>query len=245
MKRFLLWLLCLIVFSGQGLIRPRIFRNLGEARISRLGQSTGGGGSGGQCPDCLTDLTAYYAFEGTADDSTGVYNGTWTGTATYPAGKIGTGASKGVPSAYITVSALPLDTTWSVSVWTNSTAPATFGGILTGATYQGIHTRNDNKYMYYQAGQFVTTINDPHGGTWSHIVFTYDGVNLFMILNDGTPAGIAVPASAFTPSEILTAAVNAEYVGSIDELAVYDEVITAGVITSLYQGGAGLTYSDF
>jgi hypothetical protein len=94
------------------------------------------------------------------------------------------------------------------------------------------------------AGAVVTT------NTWYHIVAGHDGVNdeLFVIVDDGTPATIAHSAGLHTATAEFdvghrTAANKAD--GIMDEFGIWSRVLTSSEITQLYNSGSGLAYGSF
>ncbi len=84
-------------------------------------------------------------------------------------------------------------------------------------------------------------------GSWFHVVCWHDagGNQLGITINNGTPdtlsysAGVADTTASFRCG---ASPFNEYYPGRIDESAFWKRILTAGEITSLYNGGAGLVY---
>jgi hypothetical protein len=81
-------------------------------------------------------------------------------------------------------------------------------------------------------------------GLWHHVVWTYDGVNTTCFL-DGvswTPAA-ASPDTASGPIVIGKSIIMMDkFTGCIDEIALWNRVLTFTEITQLYNAGAGKQY---
>ena len=79
------------------------------------------------------------------------------------------------------------------------------------------------------------------------IVFSRDNYSIALSCNNGTPITAAVASSTMRgggTQQILGAAENysSPMVGTIEELAIWNRVLTAGEMTELYGAGAGVTY---
>ena len=91
-------------------------------------------------------------------------------------------------------------------------------------------------------------------GTWYHIVVTLDDQNeIQLILNDGTPVTVSMGESMYQSSSVFSmgayynggAPVGSSYYdGLMEAVSFYNRVLTASEITSLYNSGAGLEYSE-
>ena len=101
----------------------------------------------------------------------------------------------------------------------------------------------------------VYASNGTGGGVWDHVVATYDG-NLLKIYFNGTLEG-----TSFTTGGDIAVDDNIDiHIGSRDtgfagiskdpsgakndEIGVWNRALTQSDVTALYNGGAGLTYSE-
>ena len=91
-------------------------------------------------------------------------------------------------------------------------------------------------------------------GSWYHIVVTCDDQNQSqLILNDGTPFTASLTDSMYQSSSVFSfgayysggAPVASSYFdGLMEAVSFYNRVLTAAEITSLYNSGAGLEYTE-
>lgn len=147
---------------------------------------------------------------------------------------------------------------YSLSFWVNSTETAsdqiilgkhraTFvSGYFAGMGANGPYGAANKAWAYqssFPGNQPISTtsIND---GTWHHVVVTYNVGNSFhTIYVDGAPAessvtaaGMGVAAADFMVGGIFNSAGTAisTYSGMVDDLQIYDEVLSDGDINYLY-----------
>lgn len=135
------------------------------------------------------------------------------------------------------------------SVWVNAstqadekTAIGTNGGYISlGNNYgAGIGTANKHNFAWHDgAYQNVASTGDIVTGTWTHLVGTWDGTNIYLyvdsVIQGGTSAGVSTPATVHIGS------VNGGryYNGNIDEVGIYMKNCTQTDVNELYNGGAG------
>ena len=100
-------------------------------------------------------------------------------------------------------------------------------------------------------GTDITSVNIPglSAATWYFFVADYDAATDVMriILNDGTPAANTHAGGTFASATDFRvgAWVNTGFMsGRVDELAIWNRLLTPGEITWLYNGGMGRTYTD-
>lgn len=250
MKRFLLWLLCLTVFSAQT-IRPRVFRSSNSERTSRAGVSSGGGGG---CSGTLCDgLERYYALNGDSVDAVSGVDGVVAGPSpTYEEGHISAEAiylGASTSNKFTSTSYGSAD--FSVSWWMYPRAStfATFSGVIGNMKadtniadwfVMGDGTLDSKLYTGADTKVFTCVAT-----TWNHIVITRTGSTGRLYFN-GTQVG---GTFTFTPQSIAS---SSFYVASrpdardtnirVQEIGLWDRQLTDGEVTQLYNGGDGIAY---
>ena len=207
----------------------------------------------------LTDgLTAYFTLEGNSTDATGNgHSGTDTSisySSSY--GKISQGATFNGTSSYISIPSYTFGSSWTISCWVNQSSGDT-GEVIardesSGSRGFGLYADStgfsigafNTSGTYYDTGVYSIT----HQTTWVHVVAIYEsGVNLRIIVNNNTPRTIAVSgdsrdADAITIGRRNYPGSNIYYTGYIDEVGFWNRALTTDEITSLYNGGTGITY---
>lgn len=199
-----------------------------------------------------SDVVAYYDFDGDALDSSSMSNhGTLMGDATFSISTpdaIGGGQSLLLDgnSDYVVVNAdSSLDSSvFSVSFWINSAAQnGQFERILsrTSDTFE-LAASNSGLLSYHtSANGWTSTGHSLALNDWSHIAFTYDGSTLLGYA-DGSQFFSGNPS--INPSGNLY--IGGRWVGPgtegfqglIDDLALFDEVLTVSEISSLANGSS-------
>lgn len=209
------------------------------------------------------DLAAYWRFDdatGTSlTDATGNSNtGTWTGTlanAQWGTGKLrGCGVFNGT-DRIVTIAdnaLLKPTTAMTLSLWLNpgATQPAFATPIGKSGSYwlEMSGTANSNSYTFFlnngadrNAGYTTLT-----SGVWSHLVLTWDGVTAITYLNGVSVQSLAVatPLTANTNTLVMgnRPTFTRFYTGSMDEVGFWPRALSPDEITSLYNGGTGVTY---
>jgi len=210
----------------------------------------------------IDNLVAYYKLDGNSNDSVGSNNGTDT-SITYSAGngKIGQGAGfNGSSRISLPSGAYISATAFSLSAWIKiSSNPASAAQVLTSDSdanrrWQfGVNPEGTIRFIRFNdANSVISNFNSTGtvtNNTWHHIVAVFDNSVGSKIYINGTQDG----SDAVTTSNKITSGTVAfgsqtnttplEYfTGSIDEGAIYSRALSALEVTSLYNGGAGLTY---
>jgi hypothetical protein len=107
----------------------------------------------------------------------------------------------------------------------------------------GLGNLTSRKIGFWGGGvdfESVTTLSDD---TWYHIVYTYDGTTGRIYINDSLDNSMVQALATGTGSNFYMAdlqAVMTPFNCLLDEVAVWDRVITASEITELYNSGAGI-----
>lgn len=97
----------------------------------------------------------------------------------------------------------------------------------------------------------ITTASPPSTGTWYFLVAWHNAATneIGLCVNDGTPVTASHTAGCYNSGAPFLVGGFPDYSnyfdGLVDEAAVWKRVLTSGEITTLYNAGAGTTYSDF
>lgn len=198
-------------------------------------------------------VIAYWKLDessGNAADSSGSGNTLVNqGGVTYTAGKINNGSVHSATSnAYFKTTSQINSSTLTVSMWVYmTTIDANYNGFI-GFLSNGAlnnHTSGGG-FRYESSGGNITSGTTLVINTWYHIVLTMNGTSGELFLN-GSSVGTGTASSM---------AVNQNYVvgsygdsasnhmrGTIDEVGIWNRVLSGSEITDLYNGGAGISYS--
>lgn len=205
-------------------------------------------------------LVAYYAFENDVNDSSGNgFNGTIVGNLTFGEGPAGYGAAMIFANeAYVDCGSDPnLDITGpiSLSLWIRPDAEDPEGkGTETAPLAKAMSTANPswswqvrygwNSPLPYMAFTFNTS---PRAwvyvgqkltqGEWAHIACSADGQTLKCYLDGQETDSTAMGAITSSPTSLLIGSDGwgDDWIGGIDEVAVYNRALSAGEI--LYLAG--------
>ncbi|MBF88496.1 MAG: hypothetical protein CMG75_02370 [Candidatus Marinimicrobia bacterium] len=151
-------------------------------------------------------------------------------------------------------------TNWAVSFWakpTKASFPENDGYLLANNCDNG--STNCNKILFgiSKATGIVTVYEEPGGvtiagsatndGNWNHIVYSRTGTTGVLYLN-GSADGTHTPAHAdFVASDKWSlghewdgTTVTNEFVGSMDEVAVWNDALATNEVTALYNSGVAL-----
>ena len=220
-----------------------------------------------------TNLYAVYKAENNTNDSLGTYNGTAIGGLTYAAGKSGNSFVGNGTNACISLPNNSMNMTGdcSFSFWTNlatntttQTIVSTYA-IISSIQYGYIIRFNTNGGVTFSAysGAGTTIFNTfPSGGafptnTWKHIIITKTNSQIKWYI-DGVASTVYNGAytMSFHPSNKAAIGALYQYSGTssadflsngtkLDELNVWNRVLTATEVTELYNGGTGKFYPTF
>ena len=209
--------------------------------------------------DADANCVSYWNLDGNYQDSKGTNHGTPTGTNN--ATGISSGAMRfdGVDD-FINVSSgaslAPLDKDWSINVWFKTTSAAsekvfTMANKASGATEWidlNVNTDNANKLTFRvdDGSDPITDLvsnSDVNDGAWHHTIITrVSSTNTWSMYVDGlvqmsdTNADSSVDSA---PIASIGSSRNAGifFNGSIDEVLIYNDSLTASEVTSLYEAG--------
>lgn len=197
----------------------------------------------------ITGLNAYYNFDETSGttliDEVNAYNGTNTGCTVNQAGKLNT-SYLFTGSSYITLSSSLTDNVSVIDIGAGNSAPDKLGVYVT---------------------TWKASTNSIEVDVWTHVAVTYDGTNIRIYLNgalDSTHAVTVAKVFSYSvwikPNAIGTKKTiyaidssthllgqrgggTARYSGYMDELSIWDRVLTLEEIGKIYNSGDGLPYT--
>jgi hypothetical protein len=221
----------------------------------------------------LTNLLAHWKLDETAGaraDAHGSADLTDNNTVGYATGKLGNAAdfeddNDEYLSRQVEDSAalkLGTDSAFTVAAWINieSDPVSGTGGIVSfGSLSEGwslTKRTSGNAIRLYWTGQTSSTTHQiaaPATGVWALVMAWHDPVadKLYLQVNDGTPAEKAWsdgsdddPTSDFQIGAYATGH-NFGFDGLIDEVSLWDRVLTDDERAGLYNSGAGLDYDNF
>jgi len=213
----------------------------------------------------LTDMVAYYSCD---DVSEGLANSLGGAAATenanHPtygvAGKKGTAITIGYRAQLLTSLQSRSSATWSISFWVKATTTAY--NLMISADHSGnkgfgIQSWSGEVYAFNLAAAGGTSCYMPVGaldGDWHHIVATWN-YGTVKIYRDGilrnTRSGPPMDTD-YTDTFIAIGGRNNSYVGgsdnvmgSMDEISIRTNILTAANVLWEYNGGAGRSYSEY
>jgi Concanavalin A-like lectin/glucanases superfamily len=209
---------------------------------------------------------AYYRLGNTdiAKDETGAHPGTVIGTVSHGAGAIAgdsDGAFVGNGQGWIDVAQIyPFagNATYSIEAWVAPQPAPTLTGVLSRNLATPGNTPKDGFSLYIESPSLAPTLgrwfsNNEEAaaapgltaGTFTHVVGTYDGSTLRVYLN-GTLAASSPSTQALInpPADLAIGSTrNGTYgyfIGSLDEVALYDKALSSGRIAAHHAAGGGI-----
>lgn len=208
--------------------------------------------------DLNDSLVGYWNFDADASDSLGLHDGTVNGaTLDTTNQKLGDGCYDFDGNDYITTGSFQITTgSFSISVWMNkSSIPGASTEMFACADQTGDYFQfrlfNGEVYMYVKdAGADYCISQKAITSGWHHVVGTWDNdAHTTKIYIDGvlqdTDTNTDVTITDIT--SILYIGINSdlsssEYTGILDELAIWNKVLSQDEITALYNSGTGYAY---
>lgn len=208
-------------------------------------------------------LISYFKLDSNSNDGEGSDNGTDTSISYANAGRIGNCAT--FSSSKITFASGNPTTNNSVSLWLKRSGLgvseqflfgwfAADGVIYWRINLGGLTASRVGLFHRSAASDFrLWDINDTVADTttWHHIVVTQAGAATPTIYYDGvsrsvnlrSTSGTATKWTGTVPLTMGSSSINTfTYFGGIDEVGLWNRVLTSGEVTDLYNGGAGITY---
>lgn len=165
-------------------------------------------------------------------------------------------------SQYFRKLAVPGTPAWTISIWYKPTNVDSYEGLfwLTNGwdnptnvgLYRYLNGNGNNVTLRGHISNTVPTgfdVNLPgfSPGTFVHIILTFDGSNISIIKDDGTPVATAFIGTPYTAPATLYIGQNgnANYVnGLITRVGWWNVALSNDIITSLYNTGVPKQYTD-
>ena len=206
------------------------------------------------------NIISYWKMDNNANDSVGSNNGTPTSvTFSTGNGKINEGAGGMTTASKIQVAdnaSLSPTSEISISCWVNISSSGNYHTFVAKGNVAQYIFRVEaptGKYeLYLKLGgtlRVVRSTSTISTGTWVHLVATYDGSTMTMYVNGTSEGTASFSGSIGTGSAVLgighditDGGSNVHMLGAIDEVGMWSRALTAGEVTSLYNGGTGLQY---
>jgi hypothetical protein len=218
-------------------------------------------GSNGKCRTCTpppANMIDWWPAEGNANDIVGAHNGTLQNGATFATGYVGQAFKLDGVADSVDVGAVGLTGTFTIDAWVN---PAQLSGD-TRTIISKDDGANHSYQFYFFEGQLQLVVFSSAGLTaystsavgslnaWQHVAVTYNGsaaagakmnfyvngVNASSSVQGGLDNG-GTPNNISTPARIGAFASGAHpYQGLIDELEIFNRVLTAAEIRAIVNG---------
>jgi len=200
-------------------------------------------------------LTAYYNFNETSGDlielNSGKYNGTLSGTiARGITGKIGNAYDFDGISGNVIIPSnlLPIGTSnFTISLWMyhdGTGFQVSFGNGISN-NFNALNSPGGTENWFYFGDTNVHTSTGAGAGAWYHMVYVRNGTtggNFY--INNFTKGEAGSSANILNGTFYIGSNGGDYFNGKIDELAIWNRVLTQSEISDLYNGGDGLTYTS-
>jgi hypothetical protein len=207
----------------------------------------------------LTGLVSYWKLDessGTLDDAHGSNDGTSSNLTYSATGKINTAVSFNGSSSYIgfgNPTNLRLTTAGAISCWVYA-ADTAGPDVFINKWDNGTTARNGYAmYTYdgYVTGHVGSASSDVfvsaaiNANTWYHVVVTWNASTIY-IYRDGSFVQSKTSVAASSALNDLEFGrdgdANSYYQGRLDEVAIYNRLLTSDEVTTLYNSGSGKAY---
>jgi len=219
---------------------------------------------GGTKSTPIEGIVSYWRFEegvGTiAHDSVDINHGTLINGPTWSTGLVSKALQFDGVDDYVETSHSPLDpaaTDFTAEVWIKMASLASsdhddiiqqMDGAGTGRGWLYVSTINDNEIKSYLGGAETTTGVVPIVGEWYHVALTKSGTTIKIYVNGDlkvTSTRTVEPANgALRFGKGKATGIHEQFNGTIDEIAIYNRVLTSEEIQQHYNSGlSGKGYS--
>lgn len=219
--------------------------------------------SSGSSSPLLDGLVGYWKLDessGNATDYSGNSNtGTPTGVTQGASGKINTAYTfAGGGSSYLdcgTNASLRMTAAGTLSAWVYQTTSNNYATVIGNDDfdtdrhgYNFFIRLNGTISLELASASASQSVNGStiSNNSWHHIAATWDGTNVHIYIDgvDGGANSQTVTPTANTASfKIGNASIGSyDYVGTVDEVGVWNRALTGAEITSLYNSGSGKAY---
>ena len=185
---------------------------------------------------------AYYKLDGTADDETGTYNGTFTN-PNYGNGEFDLAGSFNGSSSFISLGTLFNTNVYSFSFWVNptTTTPSALEELISSSSPRlGYFQGTSGELVIYDGSQYRTSVDNMFvGGSWVHVCIVANSTTLNVYKN-----GVNVNTQTITGNNVNnlfiskhpTASLN-YFDGLIDQVRIFNKAVSASEVTTLYNEG--------
>ena len=215
------------------------------------------------CAPAPPNRVGFWTADGGAQDDTGVNDGTLTAGAILAPGKVNDAFSFDGTGARVEIGnpadgSLDFGTELTIAVWINPTFVGVFPTIVSKYTsntdrYElGLNVGFGNNLVFVTtSGSALISDTPPTEGVWNHVAVTYDGSTATAYLNGiadgsftmpcsgdcGDAANLAIGARSGGPA-------HGRFTGLIDEVQIFDRVLSPGEIQSIYAADTFGTCQD-
>ncbi len=209
--------------------------------------------------DWANNISAYYAFNGTAG---GIVDSTGNGFSGTVVGGLNRGEPgflnnsfffDGVDSA-VNIAGFIDDfgDTFSVSMWVNSTfiggQPNLIERLNVGSQFRLMHENGIAFTLFTPIATTLTSSHSPANNTWVMISATYDGTNMKIYFNDTEVATVAESGNINrNDSDVRIGSPNSGatsfFNGSIDEVSIWNRTLSPTDVLDLYNEGLGIFFN--
>lgn len=207
--------------------------------VTFLAGCGGGNGGGGGVSDVTEGLVAYYPFNGDANDAIGDADASAVGAGiSYTEDRFGNSnkACSGTIGSSISIfgNRVPLSNSITFAAWIKNTSSSN-GNYLYCSSFGIYFSGVNNKISFDIYTTSPLTIEGAISDEWTHVVETYDNsTGIAALYINGEPISDAT-SSNLLASISLSGLSFASWDGIIDDLRIYNRVLTANEIKQLYQ----------
>ena len=147
---------------------------------------------------------------------------------------------------------IDLSENWSISAWINTTnagiAQYIFTNTKDGSNRLGIRIASDNiVFGTYNGSAYTGKSGSVSASVWNHMVATITNNTLALYINGVAQAGTSTPSlssTAATRIGVKSDSSTEPFNGNIDEVAIWDTVLSAGDISALYSARGTANLND-
>ncbi len=194
-----------------------------------------------------TTNVAVYKLDGNATDVTGNYNGNFVNAA-YGVGKFGQAGVFNGSNNYMTIGNPVASNIYSFSIWIKPTValPSGIGAIIGGSgTALTYYQNQTGSILIYNGGSYLQATNFFQDTNWVHLVAVSNGSNILIYRNGALFAtlGASITLNSITFGKHPQYGVE-YFNGSLDQIRIFNTVLSAGDATSLYNEGVVVESTD-
>ena len=191
------------------------------------------------CAQTPDDLVSFYPAEGTAIDVAGIYSGTPIGDAGYATGLVNQAFSFDGVGDYVYLASAPSATTFTIEAWVYLIGDHPNYASIYAGLQQGFWLAN-RRLDWWDGGDLFIGDTPIPPDEWHHIAVSYDGGSGSFVgyvdgVNDGMSSfmGASLPVPAYLGGDPF----GEDLTGLIDELSVYNRVLSESEIQGIFAAG--------